>query len=136
MKAMKLALVACLVLAVLACKDPNSFQPFDPTMPDPPAPPVLSSPVNGWLSDSYAYPQDVYLSWHGVAGTQFYEIQVTWDSLFRDPNPGQHVYQTSLIVTEPTYGRYFWRVRAASKSWNDYTDWSTPFCFGLPNPAK
>ncbi len=135
-EAVKLTLAVCLVLAVLACKDPNSYQPFDPNMPDPPAAPVLTNPTDGWMSDSYAYPQDVYLSWAGVAGAQFYEIQVTRDSLFGDPGPGQRVYQTSLTVTEPTYGYYYWRVRAASRNWNNYTDWSTPFWFGLPNPTR
>jgi hypothetical protein len=136
METMKLALAVCLTLVALACKDPNSYEPFDPTMPDPPAPPVLTSPANGWLSPSFAYPQDVYLSWTDVAGVQFYQLQVTRDSLFRNPGPDQRVYQTSITVTEPTYGYYFWRVRAASRNWNNYTDWSAPFRFGLPNPAR
>lgn len=132
-------LVWVALLCLLACKDPNSYKPFDPTMPDPPAPPVLSYPVNGWVSDDFAYPQNVNFGWQGVSGAQFYELEVYEDSLLRSQylvysNP--RVTQTSLTVSVSTYGLYFWRVRAGSRYWNNYTDWSAPFRFALPNPAK
>jgi len=139
MKAMKLPLVACLVLAVLACKDPNSFQPFDPTKPDPPGPPVLTYPSNGWTSDKYAYPQDVNLGWQQVSGAQFFQIEVYRDSLLRSQYleySNQRVFQTSLTVPISTYGLHYWRVRAASRNWNNYTNWSSTFEFQLPNPAR
>jgi hypothetical protein len=59
MKTVKPALVACFVLAVLACKDANSFQPFDPTKSDPPAPPELIQPGNDWMSDHFGCLQEV-----------------------------------------------------------------------------
>lgn len=124
------------MFALLACRDPNSYQPFDPTMPDPPASPVLSYPVNGWVSDSYAYPQNVSFGWQAVPGAQFYELHIQTDSLFPGSRAGQRVYQTSLVYSLQTFGLYYWRVRAASHYWNDYTDWSSPFRFALPNPAK
>jgi hypothetical protein len=139
MEAMKLALVAWLTLAVLACKDPNSFQPFDPTKPDPPGPPVLTYPVNNWISDDYAYPQNVSFAWQGVPGAQFHQIEVYRDSLLRSQYlvyANERVTQPSLTASCPTYGWYYWRVRAASRDWNNYTDWSSPFRFGLRNPVR
>jgi hypothetical protein len=139
MKTMRLSLVACLVLAVLACKDPNSFQPFDPTKPAPPAPPELVYPINGWVSDDYGYPQDVSFGWQKVPGAQFYQIEVYRDSLLRSEflkYSNERVTQTLLTASLSGWGLYYWRVRAASRNWNNYTDWSSPFRFSLPNPAK
>ena len=135
---MRLALVAGLVLALLACTDPNSFQPFDPTKPDPPGPPVLVQPSSGWMSDQYGYPQDVSFGWQQVSGAQFYQIEVYRDSLLRSQYlayANERVTQPSLAASLSTYGWYYWRVRAASRNWNNYTAWSAPFRFGLPNPA-
>ena len=139
MKVMKSAIFACLVLAVLACKDPNSFQPFDPTKPDPPGPPVLTYPGIGWMSDQYGYPQDVSFGWQQVSGAQFYQIEVYRDSLLRS----QYLVYANERVTQPlltaplsTWGMYYWHVRAASRNWNNYTGWSDPFWFSLPNPAR
>ncbi len=139
MVAMKLTLVACLALAVLACTDPFSFDPGDPTKPDPPAPPKLVAPTDSWMSDSYAYPQDVDFGWQAIPGAQFYQIEVYRDSLLR----GEYLRYSNQRVAQPTLsapfsgcGLYYWRVRAASKNWNNYTDWSSPFRFSLPNPAK
>jgi hypothetical protein len=127
---------AVALLCLLACRDPNSYQPFDPTKPDPPAPPVLTSPANGWTSDDYAYPQDVSFAWQAVPGAQFYEVQVNTDSLFSGPSPGARVYQTSVTYPMQGFGLYHWRVRAAGRNWNNYTDWSSTFHFALPNPAR
>ena len=136
---MKLTLVVCLMLAVLACKDPYSFEPGDPTKPDPPAPPGLVYPVNGWVSDDFAYPQDVIFVWQQVPGAQFYQVEVYLDSLLRSQYlfySNTRVTQTSVTDSLPYYGLYFWRVRAASRNWNNYTDWSSPFRFALPNPGR
>ena len=124
------------LLCFLACRDPNSYQPFDPTKPDPPAPSELTYPANGWISDDYAYPQNVSFGWQAVPGAQFYEMQIQTDSLFPGTDPGLRVYETSVDYSLQTFGLYYWRVRAASRSWNDYTDWSSPFHFSLPNPGK
>jgi hypothetical protein len=55
-------LTASLLLVLLACRDPFSFEPGDPTKPDPPAPPQLVAPADSWRSDDYGYPQDVAFS--------------------------------------------------------------------------
>jgi hypothetical protein len=138
MVAMKLTLVACLVLALLACTDPFSFEPGDPTKPNPPTPPQLVAPGDSWTSDKYSYPQDVDFGWQQVSGAQFYQIEVYRDSLLRSQYlsySNGRVTQTSVTASLPYCGLYFWRVRAASRNWNDYTDWSSPFRFVLPNPA-
>jgi hypothetical protein len=124
------------LVCLLACKGPNSYQPLDPTKPDPPAPPLLTYPVNRWMSDCYAYPQNVSFGWQAVPGAQFYELQIQTDSLFPGTHPGLLVYQTSVVYSLETFGLYYWRVRAASSNWNNYTDWSSPFRFTLPNPAE
>ncbi len=136
---MKWWLVPVAVLCLLACRDPNSYQPFDPTNPDPPDPPVLIYPASGWVSGDFAYPQDVNLKWNEVFGAQFYQVEVYRDSLLRsqylfysDPRATH----TLVTATLPYYGLYFWRVRAASRNWNNYTDWSAVFHFALPNPAR
>ena len=136
---MRLLLSASLVLAILACTDPYSFEPGDPTKPDPPAPPQLVAPGDSWRSDDYSYPQEVAFEWHPISGPVFYQFEAYSDVTI-DP---QHLVYANQRVTSPTltasfsrYGQYYWCVRAASRNWNDYTDWSTPFQFTLPNPAR
>ena len=107
--------------------------------PKSPAPPELLQPQNGWQSDLYQYPQQVNFDWQALPGALFYQIEVYRDSLLRAQflvysNP--RATQTSGSAALSIYGWYFWRVRAASKNWNNYTDWSQPFRFGLPNPAR
>jgi len=139
MEEVKPVLIFGLMLALLACKDPYEFEPGDPTKPDPPPPPELLQPQNGWQSDLYQYPQQVNFDWQALPGALFYQIEVYRDSLLRAQylvysNP--RATQTSGSAALSIYGWYFWRVRAASKNWNNYTDWSQPFRFGLPNPAR
>jgi hypothetical protein len=139
MKAMKLALAACLVLVILACTDPFSFEPGDPTKPNPPSSPELIQPGNGWMSDDYIYPQNVTLGWQKVPGAQFYQVEAYRDSLLRSQylvHANQRVAQPPLTVPFSGFGLYYWRVRAASRNWNNYTNWSAPFRFSLPNPAR
>jgi len=134
---MKWWLLSVVLLSLLACRDPNSYQPVDPTKPDPPAPPVLDYPVDGWQSYDYAYPQNVNFGWQAVPGAQFYQIEVSLDSLSGSmiySNP--RVYQTAADDSIQSCGLFYWHVRAASTRWNDYTDWSDPFWFSLPNPAR
>ena len=127
------------LLCLLACKDPNSFQSFDPNKPDPPGPPVLTYPTDGWVSDQFAYPQDISFGWQQVSGTQFYQIEVYRDSLLRSQYliyANERITQPALTASFSNWGLYYWHVRAASRNWNSYTAWSAPFRFGLPNPAK
>ena len=136
---MRLVLIFGLLLALLACKNPYDFEPGDPTKPDPPAPPELVSPPDSWQSDSYIYPQEVSFIFRAIPGAGFYQFEIYLDSLLRSQylySSNSRLTQTSVTMSFPYYGLYFWRVRAASRNWNDYTDWSRPFRFGLPNPAR
>jgi hypothetical protein len=139
MVAMKPTLVACLVLAVIACTDPYSFEPGDPTKSDPPPPPELILPSDNWQSDLYQYPQEVGLVWEALPTALFYQVEVYRDSLLQNQYlvySNARVTRSSVTASFSSYGWYYWRVRAASREWNNYTDWSAPFRFGLPNPAK
>lgn len=130
--------VCLTALLVLGCKDPFSFEPGDPTKPDPPGPPVLKWPANGELIVNYAYPQDVTLEWYGIRGAGFYQVEVYTDSA-----PSQatlhtlkpEVAGTSVTVRFTRWGFYYWRVRAASRNWNNYTGWSGLWEFLLPDPS-
>jgi len=135
---MKLTLVACLVLVLFTCTDPFSFEPGDPTKPDPPAPPQLVYPEVGWWGE-YIYPQNVDFGWAQTPGAQFFQIEVYRDSLLRNEYQvyaNKQVTLTQITATINYWGKYFWRVRAASRNWNNYTDWSEPSWFVLPNPAR
>ncbi|MEO0085200.1 MAG: hypothetical protein ABIK37_01075 [candidate division WOR-3 bacterium] len=133
---MRRLLLAALLLA--GCKDPFSFEPGDPTKPDPPGPPVLKWPEDGEMIVNYSYPQDVVLEWNGVKGAGFYQVEVHTDSV-----PSQstlhavksEVAGTSVAVRFTRWGFYYWRVRAASRNWNNYTAWSQMWQFLLPDPS-
>ena len=135
----KLLLAATLGFALFACTDPYSFEPGDPTKPDPPAPPLLVAPGDSWRSDSYAYPQEVSFEWQAIPGPVFYQFEAYIDATI-DPQhlvyANQRVTSATLTASFSRNGSYFWRVRAASRNWNNYTDWSSPFLFSLPNPAR
>jgi len=133
---MRRLLLAALLLT--ACQDPFSFEPGNPTKPDPPGPPVLKWPADGELILNYAYPQNLTLEWHAIRGAGFYQVEVHTDSV-----PSQSTLHTvkpdvpdsSLTVRFSRWGFYYWRVRAASRNWNDYTAWSGLRRFILPNPG-
>jgi hypothetical protein len=128
-----------LTLAFLACTDPFSFEPGDPTKPDPPAPPRLTSPPDSWCSDNYGYPQSVTFTWQPIPGPVFYQFEAYDDWTPNQQNlifENKRVASTTLKTSFYHYGRYCWRVRAASREWNDYTDWSGAFRFALPSPAR
>jgi hypothetical protein len=131
--------LSTVLLCLLACTDPYSYEPGDPTKPDPPAPPQLIAPGDSWLSDSYIYPQEVAFGWQPIPAAAFYQFEVYNDWVI-DPlklvYANQRVAYAELTVEFNHYGKYYWRVRAASKNWNNYTAWSQPSRFGLPNPAK
>jgi hypothetical protein len=35
-----------------------------------------------------------------------------------------------------SFSKYYWRVRAVSRQWNDYTDWSATWTFIIPSPSR
>jgi hypothetical protein len=131
----RLALLAVL-LALFACKDPYSFE----TKPDPPPPPKLTQPAYGWISPDFAYPQDIELAWDGLPGTLFYQVGIyREDSTLQSRSlawSSERLPYARVTARLGRYGRYYWRVRAASRNWNNYTNWSAASKFALPNPAR
>ncbi|MGQ9708332.1 MAG: hypothetical protein ACUVUR_05600 [bacterium] len=127
-----------LLVILFGCKEPFSFQPDDPTKPDPPAAPILVRPANGDFIPNYAYPQDVEFEWQRVSGATSYQYECYKDSGL---NPVSMVYSNSRVtgnkisVRFSRCGVYYWRVRAASPNWNNYTSWSQVFRFILPDPT-
>jgi hypothetical protein len=131
-------LAATVLLSIMACKDPYDFEPGDPTKPDPPVPPQLVMPAHRWRSDDYAYPQNVIFAWEAIPGPVFYQLEAYRCTVVVPQHlvyANQRVTSIELTVSFGWYGQYCWRVRAASRNWNDYTNWSEPFRFSLPNPA-
>ncbi len=127
-----------LILAAfaLACKDPYDFEPGDPTRPDPPAAPVLSSPADGHNTETYVYPQDVELVWQAVPRAEFYQVRVYRDSLLQHQVITNDRVRSISTTVSLGFGQYWWQVRAASRQWNDYTDWSIAWRFIIPSPAR
>ncbi len=135
---MKRVALILMALFISGCKDPFGFQPGDPTKPDPPPAPVLIRPTDGEFIPNYTYPQDVEFEWQQIKGANSYQYECYNDSALK---PQSLVHSNPRITANKTsvrfshYGIYYWRVRAASPNWNNYTPWSIPFKFLLPNPA-
>ncbi len=128
--------VLAMLLLVLACKDPYDFEPGDPSKPNPPAAPALRSPADGYNTETYVYPQDVELIWYPVERAEFYQVRVYRDSLLQHLVAANDRARSVSVVFSLSFGQYFWHVRAASRQWNDYTDWSVTWRFIVPSPAR
>ncbi|MBI2428654.1 MAG: T9SS type A sorting domain-containing protein [Ignavibacteriales bacterium] len=95
------------------------------TIPQQPAIPTVSSPVNGSFVDTNA----VLFSWSAVSKTSSYWLQVSQDSLF-----GTFAFNDSAItgishrVPELKYNdRYFWRIKG--KNSGGSSPWTTAYSF-------
>lgn len=134
-------LLLALTLLLLGCKDPFDFEPHDPSLPNPPGPPILVYPEDGKkFKYDTPYPRDVTLKWNAVPGAEFYQVEIYRDSVLTEPNLYvpliNYVYAAQVTVSFRTYGFYYWRVRADSpRRWNALTDWSGVWVFALPNPT-
>ncbi|MEO0077770.1 MAG: hypothetical protein ABIK86_02050 [candidate division WOR-3 bacterium] len=128
--------VLAMLLLVFACKDPYDFEPGDPNKPNPPAAPALRSPADGYNTETYVYPQDVELTWYPVERAEFYQVRVYRDSLLQHLVAANDRARAVSMVFSLSFGQYYWRVRAASRQWNNYTDWSVTWRFIVPSPAR
>lgn len=120
---------ACVILvligiSVLACRDPDDFQPDDPYTEAPPPPdliyPLPDTTVNGTVVS-------VYFSWNAVTRAESYEIQydtsLTWPSEWRQTATASPWYITVRRYAFTTV--YYYRIRALSASWLEgHTEWS------------
>jgi hypothetical protein len=125
-----------LVLLAFGCKDPFDYEPGDPTKPDPPAAPALYSPADGYNTGVYVYPQDVELVWKAVAGAEFYQVRVYSDSMLQRLAASNDRARAVSETFSLSFSKYYWRVRAVSRQWNDYTDWSATWTFIIPSPSR
>jgi len=91
------------------------------TSPQPPSPPTLVSPVDGYQSTS------AYLSfdWSEPVGATRYQIQIDTDSLFSPASISDSTLLTSAYQNSDSLinGEYFWRVRARNNNgWSGYSE--------------
>lgn len=93
-----------------------------------PAAPTLLAPTNG----AYLNNRTPTFVWRTSTGANYYELQVSADSLFSTR-------VISVGLPETTYapsssladGRYYWRVRPSANAGNTWGDFSTVFSFSL-----
>ncbi|UCC11986.1 MAG: hypothetical protein JSW02_00185 [candidate division WOR-3 bacterium] len=117
-------IIVLISISILACRDPQDFQPDDPYT-EAPAPPDFIYPlpdttVNGTVVS-------VYFSWNAVARAESYEIQydtsLTWPSDWRQTATASPCYISVRRYAYTTV--YYCRIRALSASWLEgHTEWS------------
>jgi hypothetical protein len=81
----------------------------------------------------------VTLSWAAVSWAEYYEIQVSENSLFTPPPPfpvdGVLPASTlSVVITVPHEGTYYWRIRAKDPQLGWQKGWSVPQRFTVDTP--
>lgn len=118
----------------IRCKSPEEYKPkFDSLMP-PPDPPTLIAPPNDTGIVAFV-PIDLTFEYSLVENAEFYEIEVSSDSTFNSYDKFQ-CNHTSYTTTWDSYGKFYWRVRAASHIWTWYTDWSNIWHFQVWEPIN
>lgn len=126
-----LGTVVGLALLTMSCQNPFDFQPDDDELEPPPAPPALLQPPDDtvfYYDIDEPYPHDIVLEWQYLQGAQYYEIEVSFDSLF----PGatkERIYGASYRYQVENNGVYYWHVRAYSPRWTWYTAFSVTWHF-------
>jgi len=123
----------CVLAVLIACKDPEEFEPDDPYDEEAPAPPVIIRPLPGAVF-ACGNSKTVFFDWTAVQGGQQYEIQIdtsanfSTDSVYSADNP-------PTMINLIRYGArttYYCRIRAGSVYWRTlYTDWSDVRIFYL-----
>ncbi len=113
-----------------ACKNPQDWQPpFDSLYPPPEAPQLISPKNDTTFWYQTPFPHEVILKWSLVDGTEYYELQIARDSLILPDVDPIRVDAALVNHTLERTGYYFWRVRAYSRKWTWYTDWSKTWHF-------
>ncbi len=114
------------------CKDPHEYKPHFDSLCPPPNPPQLISPRNDtsfWYETNF--PHNIVLRWNSVEDAENYELQIVRGdtTLFQHTEVIQ-VEETDLVYTITGNGIYYWHVRAYSRKWTWYTNWSETWHFG------
>ncbi len=113
------------------CKNPNEYKPpFDSLSPPPSAPQLISPKNDTVMYYQTPHPHDVTLKWSVVDDAQYYLLQIANDSTTLSDVDEINVETDSCIYTVTRNSFYFWRVRAYSRKWTWYTEWSETRHFG------
>ncbi len=125
LKPISIAMFAFLIISGPNCRDPHEYEPpFDSLIPPPDAAQLIS-PVNNAVF-SYdiwkPYPNDIEMIWTAVPGTQYYELKIDTDPNL--PGKAERVEDSTFIFAVSANGKYYWQVRAYSRNWTWYTEWS------------
>lgn len=120
------------------CRDPYEFEPIFDSLTPPPGAPALLHPCNDTVYRTYTYPNDIIFEWSYIDGAQLYMLDISKDSMFEDSVTSEFNTTVSCctIAVDPPLPldkkriRY-WRVRAYSRLWWWYTDWSEVWHFNF-----
>jgi len=73
----------------------------------------------------HPYPNDLELGWGYIEEAEYYELQVSHNSLFPAGGTDEFRAYDYFYTYEITHnGIYYWRVRAYNPNWTWFTDWS------------
>jgi hypothetical protein len=128
-----LLLVFCIIVfGQISCIDPYEYEPDFPDLLDPPQPPELLYPPTNSIFD-FGVPCSVVLEWQQVVGAETYDLEISIDTLVLDEI--HNILECSCSYTAQEFGTYSWRVRADSRDWKWYTEWSDARTFVVRSPA-
>jgi len=118
------------------CKNPEDFKPTEDSLIEPPEPPELISPPADTIYVWTPGIGDIYnldFEWTFVNGAERYELEVSTDATFQN----SEIHATgvnSITIGFHNCNKYFWHVRAISKAWTWYTEWSVLRSFRIIPP--
>jgi len=108
----------------LECKNPEEYEPGDPSQPPPSAPDILL-PLSDTTFYGTVYP--VIFDWTSIDGAERYEIELDTNSFFSAGSlytTYSHPFTIQCIRYHSPKTTYFFRIRGGSSLWTYYTDWS------------
>lgn len=118
-------IVMVLTINYHGCKDPTEYEPpFDSLFPPPTAPTLINPTTDTVFWFTTPFPHDIIFRWSQVENAEYYQLQVTQDSTQLPIATPVKAESSSISYTLTRKGIYFWRVRAYSRKWTWYTDWS------------
>ncbi|OGC42103.1 hypothetical protein A2Y85_03890 [candidate division WOR-3 bacterium RBG_13_43_14] len=118
-------MLALFIVFAPSCRDPHEYEPPFDSLGPPPEAALLIAPANNaaFLYDCWnPYPNDIEMIWTAIPGTQYYELKI--DDNPELPGKAERVEDTTFIFVVSANGKYYWQVRAYSRNWTWYTDWS------------
>ncbi len=98
-----------------------------------PEPPHFIYPPNDTNLFFDTLPAELTLEWTVVQDEQFYDVKLLIDTF---PYYVTTVQNNSCIIILDTTGTYYWQVRAGSKYWEYYTEWSALWRFSVTTSVQ